>query len=304
MFFVLVAVCDNYNGGLIKLYNETLSLLNSFQGHTGQINSIKQSPFNKDYVGTASADSTAKIWSTRSSMNWILVFNFTGHSNNTVNDLEFINADTIATGGNDFTIKIWSMNTGIINRNISTVGVAYSLQLMSNGFYLAAGLTSCKISIYDINNGNLIETLVGHSSNIMNLKLITSDLLASSGHTGDNTVRIWDLTTNSLKYNLTGHNESVRGLKLVSSNMLASGSIDFTIKLWNIKDGTLIRTLTGHTGSVSKSIDLIQSQVLVSGGWDSTIKLWNICTGDLLNSLDTGMSIRALAVLNANVTTG
>ncbi len=60
-------------------------------------------------------------------MNWILVFNFTGHSNNTVNDLEFINADTIATGGNDFTIKIWSINTGIINRNISTAGVAYSL---------------------------------------------------------------------------------------------------------------------------------------------------------------------------------
>jgi WD40 repeat protein len=286
------------------LYNESLSLLNSFQGHTGQINSIKQSPFNKDYVGTASADFTAKVWNIASSLNWILIFDFTGHSNNSVNDLEFINNDTIASGGNDYTIKIWSINSGIINRNITTDGFVYALQLMSNGFYLAAGLTSCKIRIYDFNDGSLKVTLVGHTRVIMNLKVITADLFASSGHTGDNTVRIWDLKANIIKYNLTGHNDSVRGLKLVSSDMLASGSIDFKIKLWDINDGKLVRTLTGHTGSVSKSIDLIKSQILVSGGWDATIKLWNICTGELLNSINTDMSIRALAVLNANITTG
>jgi WD40 repeat protein len=289
---------------LIKLYNESLSLLKSFQGHTSQINSIKQSQFNKDYVGTASADCTAKVWNAASSLNWILVFNFTGHSNITVNDLEFINKDTIATGGNDKTIKIWSINTGTINRTISTGAWVYSLQLMSNGFYLAAGLSSGKINIYNINDGNSTVTLVGHPGAVLNLELITTDLLASSGHTGDNTVRIWNLTTNTLKYNLTGHSESVRGLKLVSSDILASGSIDRTIKLWNIRDGTLIRTLTGHTGGVSWSVDLIKSQVLVSGGWDSAIKLWNICTGELLSSVNNAMAIRALAVLNANVTTG
>jgi WD40 repeat protein len=286
------------------VYNESLSLLKSFQGHNGYINSIKQSPFNKDYVGTASADCTAKVWNAASSLNWILVFNFTGHSNNTVNDLEFINEDTIATGANDFTIKIWSINTGIINRTIGTVGWVFSLQLMSNGFYLAAGLSSGKINIYNINDGNSIVTLVGHPGVVMNLELITTDLLASSGTTGDNTVRIWDLATNTLKYNLTGHNESVRGLKLVSSDILASGSIDRTIKLWNIRDGSLIRTLTGHTGSISWSVDLIKSQILVSGGWESAMKLWNICTGELLSSVNTAMPIRALAVLNANLTTG
>jgi WD40 repeat protein len=147
-------------------------------------------------------------------------------------------------------------------------------------------------------------TLVGHPGIVLNLELITTDLLASSGHTADNTVRIWNLTTNTLKYNLTGHSESVRGLKLVSSDILASGSIDKKIKLWNIREGTLIRTLTGHTGSISWSVDLIKSQILVSGGWESAIKLWNISTGELLNSLNTAMPIRALAVLNANITTG
>jgi len=209
----------------------------------------------------------------------------------------------IASRSLDETIQIWSLKTGLTNRTINAGSDVYSLQLLTNGIYLAVGRLNRDIRIYNINTGGLIATLTGHVQDfVYDLVLISTDLLASTGK--DKTVRIWNLTTNTLKYNLTGHSESVLGLKLVSSDILASGSIDRTIKLWNIRDGTLIRTLTGHTGSISWSVDLIKSQILVSGGWESAIKLWNISTGELLNSLNTAMPIRALAVLNANITTG
>jgi WD40 repeat protein len=173
-------------------------------------------------VATGSYDNTTKIWNV-STPCWSLIRTYTGHTK-TINGLEFINEDTIATGSSDNLIQIWSISSGNNIRTINAFSVVYSLQLLNKEFYLAAGLNNNKLSIFNINNGSLITTLVGHIAAIFGLELLSSDLLASSGDTPDNTVRIWNLTTNTLKFNLTGHTLSVRGLKLISFDVMVSGS--------------------------------------------------------------------------------
>jgi WD40 repeat protein len=230
-----------------------------------------------------------------------LIRNYTNHTQ-AVLGLEWINEDTIASGGYDYTIKIWSLKTGQTKFTISTGEVVYSLKLLTNGFYLASGLQSGKINIYDINNnGSLILILVGHTNafGVNDLILLSNDLLASSS--GDRSIRIWNLTTNSTNFILQGHTERVYGLKLVSCDILASGSSDFSIKLWNITNGTLIRTLTGHTSYILNSVDFLSnSQTLVSGGYiDQKIKIWNITTGQCLNTFNNGLNIYSLTVLTS-----
>jgi WD40 repeat protein len=278
-----------------------LALLNSFQAHTDAINRIKQSPFlnNTDYVSTCSYDRTVKIWYLSNPYNWSLIRNYTDHTQ-AVLGLEWINEDTIASGGYDYTIKIWSIKTAETKLTIYAGDVVYSLKLLTNGFYLASGLGSGKINIYDIiNNGSLISILVGHTVDVKDLILLSNDLLASSS--SDYTIRIWNLTTNSPKFILQGHSLNVNGLKLVSYDILASGSSDYSIKLWNITNGKLIRTLTGHSYYILNSVDFLSnSQILVSGSyWDQTIKIWNITTGQCLNTLNTGLNIYSLSVLNS-----
>ena len=130
--------------------------------------------------------------------------------------------------------------------------------------------------------------------------LIDNETLASAGT--DHYVRIWNLSTNTLKYNLTGHTGEVIKLKLISFDILASASLDFTIILWNITSGTIIRSLTCHTNQILYAIDLLNDEkdLLVSGSLDQTIKVWNINTGLLLNSINTGMSIKSLAIVNSS----
>jgi WD40 repeat protein len=275
-------------------------LINSFKAHTNQIRRIKQSPFNSNYVGTCSLDTTVKIWDMTKSCwnaNWSLIRTYTNHTDR-VSGLEWINQDTIASGSTDDTINIWSISTGVTKLSINTSLDVRSLKLLSNGFYLACGLFNGNINIYDINNGSLISTLSGHSNWVNDLIQISKDLLASSSR--DDTVRIWNLTTNSTKFILQGHTLNVNGLKLISSDLLASGSWDSTIKLWNITNGKLIRTLTGHEGSIRWSIDKFRdSQTLVSGSLDQTIKLWNLTNGELVNSFNTGLQILTLVVLTS-----
>jgi WD40 repeat protein len=290
--------------GQIKIFNtSSLSLVNSFQAHSGYINRIKQSPFNTNtnYVATCSNDAKVKIWNVSSSFDWTLVTTYSQHSSS-VDALEWLDQDTLASAGLlDNEIKLWSPTTGQTKRTIQTNTYVWSLKLLNTNIHLAAGLgyPNYDINIYNINDGNFISSLKGHTSVVYDLVQISADLLASSSW--DRTVRIWNLTTNTCKFILEGHTSYVIGLKQITSNILASGSGDKTIKLWNITSGQLIRTLTGHTGYIEWSVDLLNSQTLVSGSTDGTIKLWNWSTGECLRTIKTtGSRIISLAVINFN----
>ncbi len=284
--------------GQIQIYNfSSLSLVNSFQAHSHRINEIKLSPFNINYVATCSLDGTVKLWNVTSSFDWTLITTYSQHSSY-VYALEWLDKDTLASGSYENTIKLWSPTTGQTKRTIQTNQSARSLAKLNTNNHLAAGLRNGVIRIYNINDGNLVSSLVGHRSNVFDLVQISDDLLASSSD--DETVRIWNLTTNTCRFILAGHSNPVIGLKQITSNILATASLDKTIKLWDTTSGRLTRTLTGHTNSIYRSVDLINNgQTLVSGSEDQTIKLWNWSTGECLSTIQTtGSFINALAVIN------
>ncbi len=280
-------------------------MVNSFQAHSSGINRIKQSPFNTNYVATCSWDKTVKIWNvSSSSFNWTLIRTYSQHSSY-VEALEWLDNDTLASAGsNDKIIKLWSLTTGQTKRTIQTNATyVRSLTMLNNNIHLAAGLGYLgpgDINIYNINDGNLVSSLKGHTSDVADLVQLSDDLLASSGDV-DQTVRIWNLTTNTCKFILTGHTSSVYGLRQITSSILASGSDDTTIKLWDITSGQLKRTLSNHTSVIEWSVDLLNSQTLVSGSRDQTIKLWNWSTGECLSTIQTpSSSIYSLAVIQIN----
>jgi WD40 repeat protein len=286
--------------GQVKIYdgNSSLSLLKSFKAHSSDIYRIKQSPFNTNYVATCGAyDQTVKIWNVSSSFNWTLITTYSQHSSE-VFALEWLDNDTLASGSTDKTIKLWSPTTGQTKKTIQTIQYVSGLTMLNTNIHLAAGLENGDINIYNINDGNLVSSLKGHTWYVEDLVQLSDVLLASSSH--DSTVRIWNLTTNTCNFILTGHTNWVYGLKQITPSILASGSGDTTIKLWDITSGQLIRTLTGHTNYILWSIDLLNSQTLVSGSRDQTIKLWNWSTGECLSTIQTNSSISSLAVIQMN----
>jgi WD40 repeat protein len=286
--------------GQIKIYNQD-SLVNSFKAHSDWIIRIKQSPFNTNtnYVATCSDDKTVKIWNVSSSFNWTLITTYSQHSSG-VRAMEWLDQDTLASGSFDGTIKLWYPTTGQTKLTIQTNRqYVASLTKLNTNILLAAGLGNGDINIYNINDGNLVSSLKGHSSYVWDLVQISDVLLASSS--SDGTVRLWNLTTNTCKFILTGHTNSVYGLKQITPSILASGSGDKTIKLWDLTSGQLIRTLTGHTNYIYWSVDLLNSQTLVSGSEDQTIKLWNWSTGECFSTIQTpGSYIYSLAVIEMN----
>ena len=90
------------------------------------MNGISQSPFTNEHVAVVSCGPIAKIWN---SSTWNLIQTYTDHTSS-LWSVEFINADTVATGSSDLTIKICSISTGLTNRTIQPGLVVFSLSII------------------------------------------------------------------------------------------------------------------------------------------------------------------------------
>ncbi len=184
-FFSFKKVVVGQNNGIIKVYDTSLNLVQSFQAHVGHIIRIRQSPFPLNhYVVTCSEDKQVKVWKPLSANNWQLFRTYTMHSQ-IVFGIEFIDEDTMASGGADSTIKLWSISTLITRRTINTYGrQVWCLQLLGTQNLASGGEFYSDIIIYNINTGSLVTTLYGHLHGVFDFVFIPNRnllVLASSG---------------------------------------------------------------------------------------------------------------------------
>eukprot|EP00761_Pharyngomonas_kirbyi_P001281 gb/GECH01001284.1/.p1 GENE.gb/GECH01001284.1/~~gb/GECH01001284.1/.p1 ORF type:complete len:577 (+),score=104.02 gb/GECH01001284.1/:1-1731(+) len=133
------------------------------------------------------------------------------------------------------------------------------------------------IKSWDTNDGQLLDTLTGHTSMVFGL-CEYKDTLLSTSH--DKTVRMWDPKTRKcLQVMGSPHSGYVYCLTPFRDEYIASGSNDKTVKIWDpsVQSGdSVIQNLSGHAGLVScVATDTGHSNRLVSGSDDSRIIIWD-----------------------------
>jgi len=97
---------------------------------------------------------------------------------------------------------------------------------------MLASSSGKKIHIWDINTGNIIQTLDGHTNDVWYFAVFSKNLLASCS--SDNTLKVWNIDKGDLIKTLTGHTDWVLSVAVLSENILASCSNDMTIRFWDI----------------------------------------------------------------------
>jgi WD40 repeat protein len=284
--------------GQIEYFDNRTFILISPNFHTGLIRHLKCLPYKNGFVASASNDKTVNIWDTQT---WTSIQRYTNHTG-WVLSLDQIDNDTMVSGSQDKTIRIWKISTGETLKMINVNAELFVVRVFSvENKQIVCGKsgTSNNLQIYNYDTGDLIQTLIGHSSTVRSIEMLSEQFMASGGQ--DQKVIIWDLSSYSIKYTLTGHNDRVNCFKRISSNLIASGDYNGTIIIWNWLTGEQIFNLTGHTSTVSlNSIDLYDEQTLISGSWDQTVKFWNITNGTLIRSIYIDISVYTLAMLKSS----
>ena len=150
---------------------------------------------------------------------------------------------------------------------------------------MASGSWDKTVRIWDVNTGDPLQTLTGHTGRVYSVSFSPDGQTLASG-SWDGTVRIWDVNTGRQLRTLTGHMQPVNSVSFSSDGQkIATGSDDETVRLWDANTGDPLRTLTGHTflvNSVSFSPD---GQKIATGNGDGWVRIWDVNTGAPLQTV-------------------
>ncbi|KAJ6023799.1 NACHT and WD40 domain protein [Penicillium herquei] len=204
---------------------------------------------------------------------------------------------TIASGSNDNTIKLWNAKTGeqrhTLEGHLDWVrAVAFS----PDGQTIASGSNDNTIKLWNTETGKQRHTLEGHSG-LVRAVAFSSDGQTIASASDDNTIKLWNAETGEQRHTLEGHLDWVRAMAFSPDGQtIASASNDNTIKLWNVEIGEQRHTLEGHSGLVQAVAFSPDGQTIASGSNDNTIKLWNVETGKQYHTLEGHLDwVRAMA---------
>ncbi|XP_010519317.1 PREDICTED: phospholipase A-2-activating protein [Tarenaya hassleriana] len=192
--------------------------------------------------------------------------------------------ENIATSSRDKTIRFWSLDPSdkrkytsskILLGHSSFVGpLAW---IPRNEEYpegrLVSGSMDTFVFVWDVKNGERIQTLKGHQLQVTGLALDNGDIVSSSV---DCTLRRW--RNGQQVETWEAHKSAIQTVIKLSSGELVSGSSDTTLKLW--KGKTCSQTFAGHTDTVRGLAEMRDLGVL-SASHDGSVRLWAL-SGEVL----------------------
>lgn len=157
---------------------------------------------------------------------------------------------------------------------------------------LALSTRTFAIKILNIQTGECLQTLAGHSNFAPSLKFNSDGTKLGSVNSDKGTcgltpeIKIWDIKTGDCQVTLQGHRHMINDLAFSSNGQwLATASSDQTLKLWNLQTGKCVKSFLSHSSRVLSVTFAPDDRFLVSAGDDRTIKLWDIQTGHCIKTI-------------------
>ncbi|CAL1384813.1 unnamed protein product [Linum trigynum] len=146
-------------------------------------------------------------------------------------DFSSVDPTLLASGSDDGSVKLWSINQGVSIGTIKTKANVCCVQFpLDSSRSLAFGSADHRVYYYDLRNSRVpLCTLVGHSKTVSYVKFVDSTTMVSAST--DNTLKLWDMSACASRVNdaplhsFTGHMNMKNFVGLsVSDGYIATGS--------------------------------------------------------------------------------
>lgn len=262
---------DNHT---VKVWDATkYKEVGHLEGHTASVTCMEM---DNDYnmLITGSKDATLKLWNIgtaaldysnkdagESDDNNILpsncVHSFESHIDGVT--AVSINSNTMVSGSQDRTIRIWDLHTGhcieTLDLNFSSITKTIT-DMQGSGFKPSGMLEGYSPHDLPITGG-----------------LQAYDVALATG-TCDGIVRLWDLRSGDVVRTLTGHKDSITSLKFDTTNII-TGSLDKSVKIWDLRMGALADSFTFESPVISVDFD---AEKIVIANNETSLKVFDRTT--------------------------
>ncbi|KAL2351467.1 WD40-repeat-containing domain protein [Cryomyces antarcticus] len=215
-----------------------------------------------------------------------------------LNLLDWSSGNQVAIGL-ERSVYVWSAESGTVNSLLECPADTYiaSVKWSGDGAYVAAGLGTGEVQIWDVEEGTKLRSMFGHETRVgvmgWNKHILSTG--ARSGLVFNHDVRV----AQHKVAELVNHTSEVCGLEWRADGaQLATGGNDNLVSIWDARSlGAPKFTKANHKAAV-KALSWCpwQSNLLATGGGshDRHIHFWNTTTGARTNSIDTGSQVTSL----------
>ncbi|MEO1536879.1 MAG: c-type cytochrome [Pseudomonadota bacterium] len=187
---------------------------------------------------TASFDNAVGYWALGSEeVRWL-----DGHRA-AVKSVVFLNESRAASGGDDFAITLWDLQTGAETARLEGhQGQVAALAVSPDGNILASASWDGSVGLWALTDGAEIARMTGHGA-VVNDVAFSADGAQVYSASADGTIRIWDVATASEARQLVHHGFGVNKL-LLGDGWLAYGAVDGGTRIIETESGAEIADLT------------------------------------------------------------
>ncbi len=162
----------------------------------------------------------------------------------------------------------------------------------------ASASNSPKIELWQLNSGQRIGALVGHTDQVNCLIMSPSGQTLISG-SKDRTIRFWDLKKKQIVRTFGGqfddHLSEITHLAISPDNqILLSCDLDNSLKIWDINYARVLKNVFFSADVTCLTIHP-HGQLFCSGGLESQVKIRQIKDGQVIRSLNNTSGVSSLA---------
>jgi WD40 repeat protein len=193
---------------------------------------------------------------------------------------------SVAFGGGDNTVRIWTPATGHIDTFPTSPGQTPNAIVWSpDGTRIAVGMSDGTIKVWNPGTGGNAVLLSGHSDQVQSVAWSPDGSKIASGSI-DKTVRVWDANAVRHIFTYTGHSKPIGAVSWSpDGKRVASGSADGTIQTWNATTG--LNVVVHHTAGIGNAIAWSPQNArwIANDGYDRgtnrfIAEIWDITTGN------------------------
>ncbi|KIJ44329.1 hypothetical protein M422DRAFT_60123 [Sphaerobolus stellatus SS14] len=177
------------------------------------------------------------------------------------------------TGSRDYTIRLWDLSSGTVERVYEGIHDGSVLSICVQGNYLISGGGDRKVVVWDIGTGEPVKVMNDHLDSVLCVRADKTRLVTCSK---DRTVRTYLFPDLAPHLVLDSHRAAVNAVS-ISSTQIVSASGDRSVRVWDVETGALVHSYEHHHSRGIASIDFAPPYI-VSGSSDKYVRYFNLLT--------------------------
>ena len=178
--------------------------------------------------------------------------------------------------GYDFKARIWNVSSGALVRTIKIEEpYVFGTAISRNAEFLAAGSPDKSIKVFNLNTGNTVLKLTGHTLKPYSYgyKFSPDSKLLATSSAGQ--VKLWDIASGATRLEI-GDGPGIISTFAFSpdAKILAGANEDANVRIWDVRSGQLLHVIDELPVLTTALMFSRNGAYLISAALDRSIRVW------------------------------